>query len=70
VNGIYELLCTVTGTRPPVEHAPKRLGDAREAQFDSALAMRELGWMPKVDLLEGMLETYEFFKKYIPVGAA
>ncbi len=70
VNEIYEALCTITGTRPPVEHAPKRLGDSREAQFDCTLAMRELGWTPKVDLLEGMSETYEFFKKYIPVGAA
>ncbi len=70
VNEIYEALCSVTAIRPPVEHAPKRPGDCREAQFDSTLAKRELGWTPKVELVEGMRETYEFFRKYIPVGAA
>lgn len=70
VNEIYEALCNVTGIRPPVEHAPKRPGDCREAQFDSGLAHRELGWTPKVKLVEGMRETYEFFRKYTPVGAA
>ncbi len=70
VNEIYETLCTVTATHPPVEHAPRRLGDLREAQFDSSLAKRELGWTAKVDLLGGIRETYEFFKTYIPAGAA
>ncbi|MDQ6827156.1 MAG: GDP-mannose 4,6-dehydratase [Candidatus Eremiobacteraeota bacterium] len=70
VNEIYEALCNVTGIRPPIEHAPKRLGDCREAQFDSTLASIKLGWTPKVPLLQGMRETYEFFKNTVALGAA
>jgi UDP-glucose 4-epimerase len=62
VNEIYRTLCEITGIEPPVTHAPKRAGDARDAQFDYSLAKRELGWEPQVALLDGMRETYEYFK--------
>jgi UDP-glucuronate decarboxylase len=51
-----------------VTNAPKRPGDARDAQFDYALAKRELGWEPQVALLEGMRETYQYFKAALPVS--
>ncbi|HZT11418.1 MAG TPA: NAD-dependent epimerase/dehydratase family protein [Candidatus Baltobacteraceae bacterium] len=62
VNEIYRTLCDISGTQPPVEHAPKRPGDARDAQFDPSLARAELGWIPATQLPHGMRETYEYFK--------
>lgn len=66
VNDIYRALCEISGMEPAVTHAPKRAGDARDAQFDYSLAKRELGWEPQVALLEGMRETYEYFKAALP----
>lgn len=61
VNEIYRALVQISGFEAPVTHAPKRAGDARDAQFDPALAKAELGWEPSTQLLEGMRETYEYF---------
>lgn len=68
VNDIYKTLCKVSGFEPPIVHAPKRQGDARDAQFDSSLAKKELGWVPRVELRDGISETYEFFKDALPVA--
>ncbi|HEX3672041.1 MAG TPA: NAD-dependent epimerase/dehydratase family protein, partial [Candidatus Cybelea sp.] len=46
VNQIYRTLVEVAGYDVPVERAPQRPGDARDAQFDAALAKAELGWSP------------------------
>ena len=63
VNEIYRTLCELTGFEAPVTHAPQRAGDARDAQFDPALAKAELDWQPRTPLLDGMRETYEYFKR-------
>lgn len=68
VNEIYRTLCEIDGKQPAVTHAPKRPGDARDAQFDYSLAKRELGWEPQTQLLDGMRETYEYFKGILPVA--
>src|SRR5581483_8969095 len=44
VNQISKELCKVSGFEAPIVHAPKRQGDARDAQFDCSLAKKELGW--------------------------
>jgi UDP-glucose 4-epimerase len=64
VNEIYRSLVQISGFEAPVVHAPKRPGDAREAQFDPSLAKRELGWVPETELIEGMRATYEYFARY------
>jgi UDP-glucose 4-epimerase len=68
VNQIYKELCQASGFEAPVVHAPKRPGDARDAQFDCGLAKKELDWSPGVELRDGIRETYEYFKDALPVG--
>ena len=68
VNQIYKALVEISGFEAPVEHAPKRAGDARDAQFDSKRARKELGWEAKVSLLDGMRETYEYFRERAAAG--
>jgi UDP-glucose 4-epimerase len=63
VNAIYRALADVSGFEAPVTHAPRRLGDARDAQFDSARARRDLEWTPSTPLVDGLRATYEYFKK-------
>ena len=63
VNQIYRMLVELSGFSAPVQHAPPRPGDARDAEFDSALARSELGWSPKTALAQGIAQTYEYFRR-------
>jgi UDP-glucose 4-epimerase len=66
VNDIYKALVKISGFEAPVTHAPRRPGDARALQFDPTLAKKELGWTANTKLLDGMRETYEYFKSLTP----
>ncbi len=68
VNAVYEALCRISGFEAPVTHAEKRSGDVRDAEFNPSLARRELLWEPKTKLLDGMRETFEYFKGRMPVA--
>jgi len=64
VNAIYRALVELSGFEAPVAHAPRRPGDARDAQFDAIRARRDLEWTPSTSLADGLRATYEYFKKY------
>ncbi|MBV8637239.1 MAG: GDP-mannose 4,6-dehydratase [Candidatus Eremiobacteraeota bacterium] len=66
VNQIYRTLVQISGFEAPVTQGPRRPGDARDAQFDPALAAKELGWTPQTTLLDGMQQTYDYFKALVP----
>ncbi|MDP9111829.1 MAG: GDP-mannose 4,6-dehydratase [Candidatus Eremiobacteraeota bacterium] len=68
VNAVYEALCRISGFEAPVTHAEKRSGDVRDAEFNPSLARRELLWEPKTKLLDGMRETFDYFKGRMPVA--
>jgi UDP-glucose 4-epimerase len=68
VNQVYKALVEISGFEAPVEHAPKRPGDVREAQFRPKLARKELDWEAKVALVDGMRKTYEYFKERTAAG--
>ncbi len=63
VNQLYRTLCEIAGFEAPVTQGPRRPGDARDAQFDPALAKAELGWAPRTPLREGMRETFDWFSR-------
>jgi UDP-glucose 4-epimerase len=66
VNEIYRALVEISGFEAPVEHGPRRAGDARDAQFDSSRARAELGWEPIAPLTDGMRATFEYFERLLP----
>ena len=66
VNEIYRALVKISGFEAPVESAPRRPGDARDAQFDASRARAELDWTPSTPLAEGMRATYEYFERLPP----
>lgn len=68
VNTIYQALCQIMGFHAEVTHAEKRAGDVRDAQFNAALARTQLLWEPRTPLLDGMRETFEYFKDRLPVA--
>jgi UDP-glucose 4-epimerase len=68
VNAIYRALVEISGFEAPVTHAPRRPGDARDAQFDSAQARRDLEWLASTALTDGLQATYEYFKTLAIAG--
>jgi UDP-glucose 4-epimerase len=63
VNAIYRALVGVSGFEAPIERAPQRPGDARDAQFDSSRARAELGWSAAISLDDGIGATYAYFQR-------
>ncbi len=63
VNQVYRALVDVSGFEAPIDRAPQRPGDARDAQFDAAKARRELDWAPETPLGDGIRATYEYFQR-------
>ena len=66
VNEIYRTLVGISGFEAPIERAPQRPGDARDAQFDSTRARSELDWAPSTSLEDGIRATYEYFERLPP----
>lgn len=66
VNDIYRALVSISGFEAPIERAPRRSGDARDAQFDSARARAQLDWSPATPLADGIRATYEYFERLPP----
>ena len=62
VNAIYRALVEISGFEAPVTNAPKRAGDARDAQFDASGARKHLKWSATTKLIDGMRATYNYFK--------
>ena len=52
----------LTGSRSTLEFRPLPADDPRKRQPDIALAVRELGWMPRIKLEEGLENTIDYFR--------
>jgi UDP-glucose 4-epimerase len=68
---LAEALQRATGTKAPIEFAPRRAGEAQESFLDVAKAAKELGWRPQVTLPDGLARSYAWFAARAgkPVGA-
>jgi len=53
----------LTGIKTKIVYKPLPCDDPRQRRPDIKLAKRLLGWEPKVDLKEGLLETIRWFKE-------
>jgi UDP-glucose 4-epimerase len=62
VNEVYRAISEVAGFEAPITRAERRAGDAREVYFDPSKAKRELGWEAQVPLIDGMRQTYAYFR--------
>ena len=63
VNQLYNALVKITGFKAPIDHAPKRAGDARSVVFNPTKAKNELDWVAEYVLTDGMRKTVEYFKE-------
>jgi UDP-glucuronate decarboxylase len=58
---LAEAVIEITGSKSPLEHRPLPVDDPRQRQPVITLAERELGWVPKVSLKEGLTKTIAYF---------
>lgn len=62
VGELAEQVLALTGSRSRVVHRPLPTDDPRQRRPDISLAMRELGWQPRVVLAEGLKKTIAHFQ--------
>jgi UDP-glucuronate decarboxylase len=55
----------LTGSKSPIVHAPLPGDDPKQRQPDIAMARREIGWEPTVQLREGMQRTIDYFRTHL-----
>lgn len=55
----------LTSSNSKIVHLPLPQDDPAQRQPDISLAVKKLGWQPKIQLTEGLPKTIEFFSKII-----
>ncbi|HTR32614.1 MAG TPA: NAD-dependent epimerase/dehydratase family protein [Gaiellaceae bacterium] len=63
VADLHAACARVAGVAQPPRHEPARLGDVRRSVIDPTLAARELGWLPRVALADGLARTWAWTSK-------
>lgn len=64
---LAELVLELTESSSTIEFRPLPLDDPRQRCPDGTRAVRELGWEPRVDLLEGLGLTIDWFRSCMSV---
>ncbi|AEB10359.1 NAD-dependent epimerase/dehydratase family protein [Desulfobacca acetoxidans] len=60
---IYLKLQEILGSKKGPVHGPTKPGEQRRSALDSTLAHKELGWRPRINLVEGLTRTVEAFQQ-------
>jgi nucleoside-diphosphate-sugar epimerase len=63
LNQLIRILEGLLGVRAQVNYAPAKPGDVRHSLADISKATRVLGYIPKIDIEEGLRRTVEAFAK-------
>jgi UDP-glucose 4-epimerase len=62
-NRIFEVVAQHCGHSEAAGHGPDRPGDINRISLDPSKAKRELDWVPKVSLEDGLKTTVDWFKQ-------
>ena len=57
INNLYDLMSKVVGNSIPPNYENVRLGDLKDSVLSNKLANQLLGWVPQVDLIDGIKRT-------------
>ena len=63
VNEIFARLKEITGYEKEAVHGPPKKGEVFKICLDATKARRELGWLPRISLDEGLRMTVEYFQR-------
>jgi UDP-glucose 4-epimerase len=59
VKTVFDELSAAAGVTVEPELAPLRAGELERSCLDCSLAREQLGWLPKIDIADGLRETYQ-----------
>ena len=68
IRKLAETVIDLTGSKSRIVERPLPGDDPRQRQPDIALARKELGWAPKVELHEGLKKTIAYFDELLRKG--
>ena len=63
IRALAEKIVALTGSRSRIVHTAARADDARRRTPDISAARRELGWVPRTPLAEGLRRTISYAEK-------
>ncbi len=64
VKDLLTDISDIIGVKTRIKDLGERFGDVRELWADSSKIKREIGWKPRVNLVEGLKKTIDFYKSY------
>lgn len=64
VRQLHTVIAQAAGAPDDPEFHPPRLGELKRSCLDISLAKRVIGWEPKVDIVEGVGRTVEYFRNH------
>lgn len=67
INEVYETLADLIGVPKSAIREPGKPGEQRRSVLDIRHAKKELGWVPRVPLLNGLAKTVDWFQKQLVV---
>jgi UDP-glucuronate decarboxylase len=68
IRELAELTISLTGSSSRLVHQPSPQDDPKQRQPDISKAQDLLGWSPKVQLRQGLLNTIEYFEQLLKSG--
>src|SRR5581483_7597849 len=69
LNEAWGLVQRIAGVDLPASYGPPRMGDVKDSQADTTLAIRDLGHNPRFSFEEGMRRTFDWYKGQMVVAA-
>jgi UDP-glucose 4-epimerase len=68
LNSLFDKVRTLIGTELAAEYGPARVGDVKHSQASIDAIRKDLGFVPKVTIDEGLRRTVEWYQKVRTVG--
>ena len=63
VNTLFDHIVRITDSKAKPKHGPAKSGEQRRSVISHAKAEKLLGWKPEVELIEGLKNTVDYFRK-------
>jgi UDP-glucuronate decarboxylase len=65
IKSLAEMVIKITGSKSKIVYLPLPQDDPKQRQPDISLAIKELGWSPKIDTVTGLTKTVEYFREVL-----
>jgi len=65
VRELAEKVIELTGSASKIVQEPLPMDDPKQRQPDISKAKRDLGWQPSVPLADGLVETIDYFRRFV-----